>query len=81
MSTNWPKSWFLSRGSAFLALLLLAGVAIAQPQDMPGMKPQNEMMCQCGTGMMLLGGLVAVAAVAALIALTIFLVRRSRPAK
>lgn len=70
-------------------VLLLAKMVHAQPGAMQGMRGQ-EMggMCQCpmmnmGSGWMTAGmiltGLLTLAAIAALVALTIFLVRRSRP--
>lgn len=69
-----------------MTLLLWASSAAAQQPQMPGMEPQGQiMMCRCpmngpmGTFAMALGGLLVLAAVAALLALTVFLIRRSAP--
>ena len=64
-----------------LLTLLVPIVAVAQ-QGMP-MAKDGMMMCpMCGAGgivLMVLGGLLVLAATAALVALTLFLLRRSRP--
>lgn len=85
---NRKVSWLLAVTLA-APVLLLAKVVQAQPGEMQGMSGQGMGgMCQCpmmnmGSGWrmagMILTGLLTLAAIATLVALTIFLVRRSRP--
>ena len=70
----------------FVTLILLAPAAHAQPGEMGetmgsqagGMCPMMQMGSGGMIGMMVLAGLLVVATIAALIALTVFLVRRSK---
>ena len=69
-----------------MVLLPIGGAGAQQPEQ--GMNPQGMGMCQCpmsgmhgatGPIWMVLGGLLTVAAIAALVALSVFLIRRSGP--
>jgi hypothetical protein len=65
-----------------LYLLSLSFPASAQMGDMEQTGGMQGMCPMCGGGgivLMVLGGLLLLAAIAALIALTLFLIRRSRP--
>ena len=71
----------LSRVALLVVLLLVPMVALAQ-QGMPMGKDRMMMCPMCGAGgivLMVLGGLLVLAATAALVALTLFLLRKSRP--
>ncbi len=56
------------------------GIPFTSPAYADGMMSGSCPMCSAmGWGGMILGGVLAIAAIAALIALTVFLIRRSRP--
>lgn len=86
---NWrihKAAWLLT--IAFVApFLFFGGLAQAQPTEMPemsgrgmgGMCPMMHMGSGWMTVGMILTGLLTLAAISALVALTIFLVRRSGP--
>ena len=61
-----------------LLLVLTAGAAHAHSAGM-GCCPMRGGMGGLGVGMMVLGALFLVALIAVLVALTVFLIRRSRP--
>lgn len=68
-----------SRNKAFYVLgIILAAWAtlFARPADAEGMMSGS---CAMGWGTLILSGVLTLAAIAALIALAIFLIRRSRP--
>jgi len=71
------------QGVLGLALLFLPVSAVAQQAQAPGM--MGDMTCPCpmsgplGTVIMALAALLLIAVIGALVALTIFLLRRSRP--
>lgn len=76
-----PARLLLAVWTAFLAAVLLPASALAQPME--GMMGMEGGMCPMCTGaggiaMMILMWLLGAAAVGALVALTVFLFRRSR---
>lgn len=79
---EYRAAWLVGALSA-LPALFATGMAWAQPADpqMGGMGECPMMWMHRGWGIagMILGGLLTIAAIAALVALTLFLVRRSRP--
>ena len=69
-----------SRNKIFSVLVGLWAALFAHPAFAEGIMSDSCPMCGVmGWGTMILGGVLALAAIAALIALTVFLIRRSRP--